>query len=128
MGVHDRGRVRLPLRRVRRGSGAGLQAGARRLRDDRAVLDSEARRHAAPVPLMLAVLPIAAALVPVPAGVVAGFEMPSGNIDCNAGPYHGKPLLAFTVFSLEDPKRGQKVWALPATGRVSVGFVLGNAA
>jgi hypothetical protein len=77
---------------------------------------------------MLGVLAIAAALVPVPAGVVAGFEMPSGNIDCNAGPYRGKPLLACTVFSLEDPKRGQKVWALPATGRVSVGFVLGNAA
>jgi hypothetical protein len=77
------------------------------------------------VTVLLAALALA---VPVPVPTQTGFETPSGNIVCNAGPYRGKPLLACTVISLEDPKRGQKVWALPAAGRVSVGYVLGNAA
>src|SRR2546421_9445775 len=74
---------------------------------------------------LLAALAIA---VPVPVPTQTGFLTPSGNIACNAGPYHGKPLLACTVFSKADPKRGQKVWAMAATGHVSIGFILGNAA
>jgi hypothetical protein len=66
--------------------------------------------------------------VPVPNPTQTGFLTPSGNIACNAGPYHGQPLVACTVFSEGNQKRGQKVWAVAATGRVSVGFVFGNAA
>ena len=77
--------------------------------------------------MVLALLALAIA-VPVPVPTQTGFLTPSGNIACNTGPYHGKPLLACTVFSKADSKRGQKVWAMGATGRVSVGFVFGNAA
>ena len=42
----DRGRVHLPLGRVRRRRRAGVQAGARGLRDDRALLDTEDRAPA----------------------------------------------------------------------------------
>jgi len=76
------------------------------------------------------IIPLAALIlaVPVPVPTQTGFLTPSGNIACNAGPYHGKPLLACTVFSKADAKRGQKVWAMASAGRVSVGFVFGNAA
>ena len=76
----------------------------------------------------LAGVATAAAGVPVPGPVVAGFATPSRNIACNAGPNDGRPVLACTVFSAESPTRGQKVWALRPTGAVSVGYVIGNAA
>jgi hypothetical protein len=69
----------------------------------------------------------AGAAVPTPV-VETGFMTPSRNIDCNAGPYRGRPLLACTVFSEESSTRGQKVWAIAVTGRAAVGYVLGNAA
>ena len=66
--------------------------------------------------------------MPTPLLVPTGFLTPSGNIACNAGPYRGKPLIACTVFSKASATRGQKVWALPLDGPVTVGLVLGNAA
>ena len=71
----------------------------------------------------------AAASVPTPI-VQTGFLTPSANIACNAGHPVGstRALLACTVFSAASPKKGQKVWAMYATGRVSVGYILGNAA
>jgi len=70
--------------------------------------------------------PAALAAVPTPI-VTTGFASPSRNLLCNAGPHHGRPLLACTVVSLARADRGQKVWALFPTGRVRVGWVDGNA-
>src|SRR5262245_49748588 len=50
MGLLPRGRVHLPLRRLRRRHRAGLQAGAR-VRNDRALLDPQDRGDAAAVPV-----------------------------------------------------------------------------
>ena len=64
--------------------------------------------------------------------MTTGFQTPSGNIVCNAGPAssapHARPLLACTVLSEATAARGQKVWSLFATGRPLVGFIMGNAA
>jgi uncharacterized protein DUF6636 len=76
--------------------------------------------------LFALVLP-AAAQPPMPI-VKTGFLTPSGNIDCNAGPADGRPVVVCTVFSEASRTRGQKVWAIRPTGRAVAGYVLGNAA
>jgi hypothetical protein len=66
----------------------------------------------------------------VPAFTVAkGFNTPSRNIVCNAGPLlHGSGYaLACVVFSASG-SRGQKTWYMRQTGRAAVTFVRANAA
>jgi hypothetical protein len=46
---------------------------------------------------------------------------------CNGGRYRGGHVLACTLSS-ESSARGQKLWSMRATGRVSVGFLMSNAA
>jgi hypothetical protein len=65
--------------------------------------------------------------VPTPDPVQTGFVVPSRNMACNGGRYRGGHVLACTVFS-ESSARGQKLWSMRATGRVSVGFLMSNAA
>jgi len=81
--------------------------------------------------LVASVAASGAAAVPAPI-VTTGFQTPSGNIVCNAGPAssapHARPLLACTVLSEATAARGQKLWSLFATGRPLVGFIMGNAA
>ena len=82
---------------------------------------------------ILAALALLLAAVPgnggVPAPIVkTGFLTPTGNVDCNAGPADGRPVIACTVFSEASPTRGQRVWAMGVTGRVVVGYLLANAA
>jgi uncharacterized protein DUF6636 len=72
-------------------------------------------------------LPAVALAVPTPV-VETGFRTPSGNIACNAGTYHGKKLLACTLFSKVLPDRGFKVWSMYVRGRALSGFVVGNPA
>jgi len=69
----------------------------------------------------------AGAAVPTPDPVQTGFVVPSGNMACNGGPYRGGHVLACTVFSTASA-RGQKLWSMRPTGRVSVGFLMSNAA
>ena len=78
---------------------------------------------------MRALLAVGLAAVPVPI-VQTGFLTPSGNIACNAGhpPGSSRALLTCTVFSAASPTRGQKLWSMRPTGRVSVGFLKSNAA
>lgn len=69
----------------------------------------------------------ASAAVPTPDPVQTGFKVPSGNMVCNGGPYRGGHVLACTIFS-EASARGQKLWSMRPSGRVSVGFLKSNAA
>ena len=75
----------------------------------------------------LAAVRVANAAVPTPDPVQTGFNVPSGNMVCNGGPYRAGHVLACTVFS-EVSARGQKIWSMRPTGRVSVGFLKSNAA
>ena len=61
--------------------------------------------------------------------VAKGFNTPSGNIVCNAGPLlHGSGYaLACVVFSASGA-RGQKTWYMRQTGRSGVAFLKANAA
>ena len=67
------------------------------------------------------------AAVPVPERVQTGFATPSRNIVCNAGPYHGGYVTVCTVFTAATAK-GQKLWSMRTSGRVSVGFLMANVA
>jgi uncharacterized protein DUF6636 len=75
----------------------------------------------------LACVGAAGAAVPTPNPVQTGFNVPSGNMVCNGGPYRGGHVLACAVFS-EASARGQKLWSMRPSGRVSVGFLKSNAA
>ena len=75
----------------------------------------------------LAAVGVASAAVPTPDPVQTGFNVSSGNMVCNGGPYRAGHVLACTVFS-EASARGQKLWSMRPTGRVSVGFLKSNAA
>jgi hypothetical protein len=75
----------------------------------------------------LAAVGVASAAVPTPDPVQTGFNVPSGNMVCNGGPYRAGHVLACTVFS-EASARGQRIWSMRPTGRVSVGFLKSNAA
>jgi hypothetical protein len=79
------------------------------------------------VVVALAAAGVANGAVPTPEPVQTGFNVPSGNIVCNGGPYRGGHVLACTVFS-EGSARGQKIWSMRPTGRVSVGFLKSSAA
>src|SRR5260370_38818588 len=70
---------------------------------------------------------VASAAVPTPDPVQTGFVVPSGNMVCNGGPNRTGHVLACTVFS-EASARGQKIWSMRPTGRVSIGFLKSNAA
>jgi hypothetical protein len=67
------------------------------------------------------------AAVPTPDPVQTGFNVPSRNIVCNAGPLRGGKLVACTVVS-EASARGQKLWSMQTRGRVSTGHLMSNAA
>jgi hypothetical protein len=79
------------------------------------------------VVVALAAVDAATAAVPTPDPVQTGFNVPSGNMVCNGGPYRAGHVLSCTVFS-EASARGQKLWSMPPSGRVTVGFLKSNAA
>ena len=80
------------------------------------------------VVVALAVAGAADAGVPgAPDAVVTGFNAPSRNITCNAGPAKGQSSFDCTVFS-EASARGQKIWAMANRGRVSIGYFMSNVA
>ncbi len=67
------------------------------------------------------------AAVPRPDSVRTGFNLPSRNIVCNAGPSGGRNVVDCTVFSAAT-SRGQKIWSMQMRGRVSVGYFMSNVA
>ena len=82
--------------------------------------------------LVLVVVALAAAGAANAAGptvdqVTTGFNTPSRNIVCNAGPSRGGYGIACTVFSEAD-SRGQKLWSMQTRGRVSVAYFMSNVA
>jgi len=79
------------------------------------------------VVVALAAAGAAGAAVPTPDQVTTGFNVPSRNMVCNAGPSRGGYGLVCTVFSEADA-RGQKLWSMQTRGRVSVGYFMSNVA
>jgi hypothetical protein len=77
--------------------------------------------------VVLALVATGAANAAVPSPVLTGFNVPSRNIVCNAGPSHGGNGIVCTVFS-EASSRGQKLWSMQTKGRVSVGYFMSNVA
>jgi hypothetical protein len=75
----------------------------------------------------LAATGAAGAAVPSVDQVTAGFNTPSKNMVCNAGPSHGRYGIDCTVFSEAD-SRGQKIWSMGTRGRVYVGYFMSNVA
>jgi hypothetical protein len=75
----------------------------------------------------LAAVGAANAAVPTPDQVLTGFNVPSRNIVCNAGPSHGRNVVDCTVFC-EASARGQKIWSMQTRGRVSIGYFMSNVA
>jgi hypothetical protein len=75
----------------------------------------------------LAATGVAGAALPAVDQVTTGFNTPSKNMVCNAGPSLGSYGVDCTVFSAAD-SRGQKLWSMQTSGRVSVAFFMSNVA